>query len=223
MDGLCSHSPERECQSPDRLLSLKSTIARQQETIRKYDQLVEDVRQHLDVDHSRKVVRTLAGIRHVIPGDTETEATANSPREDIVPDTLSPTSNDLATPALRYLGEASEVRFLSSIKHALSSNTGTIHTAPLPQAEVWDSYEQAEASPRPGRHQNSFSTPPRATADAYLKIYLSTIHIAYPFVCQTSFVERYETFWETGALSNPPSPWLSTLCGWLHSPCYQLY
>jgi hypothetical protein len=130
-------------------------------------------------------------------------------------DKTSPSHENLAMPPQRYLGEASEVRFLHIMKQTLSGKVGPQPSLPPTHSEVWDSYEQDEITRHSNYEQKPFLLPPRATADSYLQIFFSTIHTAYPFVCQQAFQKQYEEFWKTDAPDKLHGPWLSLLCEWI--------
>ncbi|KAK5309498.1 hypothetical protein LTR70_010230, partial [Exophiala xenobiotica] len=213
-DGRSSRPAHKErLLSESSITGAEGTSRKQLEIIRRYDHLVEDLRTRLNGDDRRAVAVALASLRQVVPSVPESDEIPDQTGESPTGDNPSPAHDDLAAPARRYLGEASEIRFLNSMKLALSGNIGSSQGLPPTHSEVWESYEQDEVSRHSGYEQEKFSLPPKATADKYLEIYFSTIHIAYPFVCQQTFLEKYEVFWETEAPYKLHGPWLSLLCG----------
>lgn len=187
-------------------------MRKQLEIVTRYDELVEDLRSRLKEDDRRAVAVTLANLRQSVSSLPGMDKVSGQRGKSPVSNKTSPAYDDLAVPAQRYLGEASEVRFLNIIKQALSQNLAAQPSLAPTHLEVWDTYEQDEISRHSSYEQNPFLLPSKATADKYLQIFFSTIHIAYPFVCQPTFLEKYEEFWETDAPYNFHGPWLSLLC-----------
>lgn len=114
----------------------------------------------------------------------------------------------------RYLGDVSDVKFFNLVNRVLA-------TSPE-QAEgedgCMDSYEHDEdqdtgsgsdAVPTNGVTVN-FPRP--EVADAYMDIYFSTIHVAYPFIPKRSFVKSYSELRESKDSDGIDRCRLATLC-----------
>lgn len=106
----------------------------------------------------------------------------------------------------RYLGEVSDVRFFNLIKRVLQKDNANRTDDDM------DSYEQddlisSSLSPK----FVSGELPSHEAAEAYLEIYFSTIHIAYPFIPKGAFMRTYKRIRETGTIEDIDITWLATL------------
>ncbi|KAH8803655.1 fungal-specific transcription factor domain-containing protein [Xylogone sp. PMI_703] len=126
--------------------------------------------------------------------------------------TTSPTAgpprflNGNSTNSQRYLGEASDVRFFHTIKKIF----GDRDYSGSPVDSDIQSYDQGVLHLEPqDTHQYRSDLPTKELADAYIDIYFFTIHIAYPFVDKSLFMQRYEKFWSGDAETAESSSWLS--------------
>ena len=107
----------------------------------------------------------------------------------------------------RYLGDVSDVKFFNLVKRVLQKD-GSVRPD-----DGMDSYEQddlvsSNLSPR----TISTDLPSHDSAEAYLDIYFSTIHIAYPFIHKKAFMRTYNRLHDPGAMEEIDSTWLATLC-----------
>ncbi|KIW62620.1 hypothetical protein PV04_10778 [Phialophora macrospora] len=100
------------------------TSRRLLDIIASYDGLVEDLRQRLNEDGRRAVAVTLANLRQTVPSMHNLGGILGRKGKDPVGDKSSPPRENLATMPQRYLGEASEVRFLHIMKQTLSGKAG---------------------------------------------------------------------------------------------------
>lgn len=139
--------------------------------------------------------------------DIESPPTA-AQSADRAPPAQSPESNFVSQ---RYLGEASDIRFYGTVKQVLSQNVGITDTREGASSSLGDTYEQEDIQSDTILSEHPAFFPTREEADKYLEIYFSTIHIAYPFIWQPAFTDRYEEFWRSESLDNFRGPWLSLL------------
>ena len=122
------------------------------------------------------------------------------------------TEQDLpAVLSRRYLGEASDITFFNKMKQALSLHSDIEHPQKPNPSDRLDSYEQDGLVIATISDVEAGILPSRATADKFLDIYFSTIHIAYPFIWEPGFREKYEAFWKSESLEGFRGPWLSIL------------
>jgi hypothetical protein len=169
--------------------------------------LVKGVRDNLSEEDRKWVDLGLSSLR--LPGTSkplETATTASSSPEQAGTDQATG-----APPSQRYLGEASDIRFFHTIELAFCQRAELDQGRGLPKPRV-DSYEQEGASQRQTPEDNHAVLPHRVTADSFLDIYFSTIHLAYPFIWQPTFRETYESFWQSDSLDSFRGPWLALLC-----------
>lgn len=106
----------------------------------------------------------------------------------------------------RYLGEASDVRFFHTMKKILRDDV----QSGGPIENETQSYDQEILHLE--THDGRQNLPTKDMADAYIEIYFSTIHIAYPFLSKPSFMARYERFWRGDKEVNEGPSWLPLLC-----------
>lgn len=110
----------------------------------------------------------------------------------------------------RYLGEVSDVHFFNLAKRTL----GDVGASQSPEnvEEHVESYDQEEAVPTRQMEYDLSALPDPVKAEQYLEAYFSTIHIAYPFVPKTSFMEKYHSLRLEGNVNNITPSWLGLLC-----------
>lgn len=86
----------------------------------------------------------------------------------------------------RYHGEVSDVRFFNMIKGLLDTKSPAI------SEQEYDSYEQeGEAIAGNKIAGQPVSLPSLDGSFKYIEVYFSTIHLAYPFLAESVFIERY--------------------------------
>ncbi|MAD84864.1 MAG: hypothetical protein CL912_18045 [Deltaproteobacteria bacterium] len=174
--------------------------------IRSYDNLIASIQSALPESARSSVNSTLSQIRGRLPMgiidltdpmSIPTQITASSLRHD-------PSEPNGNNP--RYLGEASDVRFFHTIKKILRDD---IQSGGPAESET-QSYDQEILHLE--LHEGRQHLPAKDMADAYIEIYFSTIHIAYPFLNKPSFMARYERFWTGDKEVNEGPSWLPLLC-----------
>ncbi|CAK7222189.1 hypothetical protein SCUCBS95973_004756 [Sporothrix curviconia] len=141
----------------------------------------------------------------------------------IGPKRQSTSASSAPRPAERYLGEVSDVRFFNLVDRALAdtSSSGTpvtdhpSHTiAALDgEDEALASYEQDDPSPEAAAAHidAAVELPDPETAERFLDIYFSTIHVAYPFIPRAIFTQAYQVYIASGRETLPNDTWLATL------------
>jgi hypothetical protein len=86
------------------------------------------------------------------------------------------------SPSHRYLGQVSDVSFFNSVKCLMSATT---------QSDEMDSYEIEEDGIAEVNTHVAPDLPSREDADSFVNTCFSTIHVAYPFICQQAFLDQY--------------------------------
>lgn len=172
---------------------------RERDAIAIYDTLIKDLRKNLSPDDCKMVDLRLASIQ--LPN--------HSAKQDEPENTTTPyqpvSEQDRPNSTQRYLGEASDIRFF----HDVEATFG--HREIRGSGRQVDSYEQ-ETVRSAVSEQDRRCLPHRTAADSFLTVYLSTIHIAYPFISEPDFRSTYEKFWQSDSLEGFSGPWLSMLC-----------
>ncbi|OJJ45048.1 hypothetical protein ASPZODRAFT_134476 [Penicilliopsis zonata CBS 506.65] len=150
-----------------------------------YEALIQEVRGHLDsiqqgaLDEGLRNIRRLAsrGVRVQSTSRLEEETTASSPT---------------------YVGKASEVHFIHSIRQCVHG-TDTSNTGDGIQAQ---SYSQTDVTDGLADLRYPLLVPSNTEAAQFLDVYLSTIHIAYPFPSKAILYEAFERF-QNGDVQEP--------------------
>lgn len=84
-----------------------------------------------------------------------------------------------------YLGEVSDIRFVNYVKQFLQSGTA------MPPTD-FESYDQGEnVAPVNQIAGEAIKLPPLKEARQYIDAYFSTIHVAYPFIPESLFLQEY--------------------------------
>jgi hypothetical protein len=179
------------------------------DAIRTYDKLLRTIRASL-CENDRKVFDLgVSTLQQAFPGIDLKPQAARDPlpsNESFRSPAVSPSSSQ------RYLGEASDIRFFNAMKQTLFESSCRSEPQQVDSLCRIDSYEQDEVQRQATLDEDQVYVPSRATADNYVEIYFSTIHIAYPFVWRPVFMETYEKFWQSESLVKLRGPWLSLLC-----------
>ena len=121
------------------------------------------------------------------------------------------------TGSQRYLGEASDIRFYNAVKQSLFPQPGNETDQPNNLTSRDCSYEQDKSSTRPRKCNLSMIIPSRATAEKYIHVYFTTIHIAYPFVPRVAFDEAHNEWWQSEPYQKLSDTWTSLLCKFVES------
>lgn len=88
-----------------------------------------------------------------------------------------------------YLGEVSDIRFVNLVKKILQTQGGTAMTQ-----RDFESYDQGESLVFSDKVTSpTLLLPVFEEAKRYINAYFTTIHIAYPFIPESIFVQEYKT------------------------------
>jgi hypothetical protein len=101
------------------------------------------------------------------------------------------------------VGKASDLHFIHSIRQYVHGPEPSPGEDPTIQ-----NYSQSPIVDGLAALKHPMLIPSRENADKYIEVYLSTIHIAYPFISKQHLLDAYQRFWT--ADSNHPDfqPWL---------------
>ena len=179
--------------------------------IQSYDRIIKNVRMELPEDSRAAVDLALSYIRLRFPAEEiGLRLPDNSPSTTVLPEHYQQIASvERNVNRQRYLGEASDVRFFHSIRQILRDED-----FPVGQAESdMQSYDQGVINlERRDSHDIYTDLPTRELADTYVDIYFFTIHIAYPFICKSTFMALYERFWKGHLEVAENSSWLPLMC-----------
>ncbi|KAJ5280924.1 hypothetical protein N7478_006296 [Penicillium angulare] len=161
-----------------------------------YEALLQQLRSGLDSAHQATLDASLGEIRRHIP-HKEQSASRTSIE-------ASPEHNDtgaVSSPST-YLGKASDIHFIQSIRQCVQGPTD-------PSAEAAQSYSQTHSPESLTLFKYPLLFPSPAEAEQFLDVFLSTIHIAYPFICKSVLLEAFKSF-QAGDINKPEfRPWLA--------------
>ena len=111
----------------------------------------------------------------------------------------------------RYHGEASDIRFVRSVKQALHTTSHSGGLENVEDDEGVQSYEQDVSMHQEASDLEEGFPPSQDASSTYLNIYLSTIHIAYPFIERSELIRHHAEFWKSDSVADVAGPWLSIL------------
>lgn len=168
--------------------------------VQSYEALIQEFRPKLDTPQQEAMDRSLQFIRNDLPDDikgkllqsvgTRTEGTQQSNLE------------VMASPT--YVGKASDIHFIHSIRQCIGGCN-----LPEKEDEAADYYSQSHALRSLAALTHPLLIPNRADAQKYMDVYLSTIHIAYPFLHRAVLLEQFQLF-QTGNHGDLEyQPWLA--------------
>ena len=175
------------------MLDLKTTCHR---TVQSYEALIQEVRADLDSPRQASLDARLCGIRGQVPGSMVDDyrpapsSTVTAPHAFTVIE--SPT----------YVGKVSDIHFIHTVRQCIQGRDLLDREEPASQT-----YGQARISDSLAALSQPLFMPSREEASHFLEIYLSTIHIAYPFLCKQTILEDFECLWTEDRLKpeNQPS------------------
>lgn len=186
----------RQCQS--QLLVLQDHLPAYSRAVKSYEALIEEIRARLDSSQQAGLDLSLQDIRSLVPQE---------PREgDQVPSSAN-ISAQVGTPAASlttYVGKASDIHFIQSVHHC-------VHGHDSGEDVSAQNYSQTYVSQSLTALTHPLLFPSQAESDQFLDVYLSTIHIAYPFFSRSILLDAFERF-RNGEVQEPEfRPWLAIL------------
>jgi hypothetical protein len=161
-----------------------------------YETLIEEIRTRLDSSHQAALDLSLQDIRRLVP--------KNPAENKQVPDGANAiTRVGLATASSpTYVGKASDIHFIQSIRQC-------VHGPGAEEEVSAQNYSQTYVSESLSVLTHPLLFPSQTEADQYLDVYLSTIHIAYPFISKPILMDAFKRF-QNGEVHEPEfRPWLA--------------
>ncbi|KAE8383902.1 fungal-specific transcription factor domain-containing protein [Aspergillus bertholletiae] len=165
--------------------------------IQSYEALIRELRPNLDPAQQAKLDAGLQNIQSQLPDATKTE----QPSPDAI---AAPEEGDTTECSPTYVGKASDIHFVHYIRKYVTGNS-SLNEDDLPT----QSYTH---HPNLGTFV-ALTQPPlvpsQSEAEQFLDVYLSTIHVAYPFICKSVLLREFRRF-QVGDHSQPEfRPWLA--------------
>jgi hypothetical protein len=187
----------------------------------RYQDLVRSLCVAMTVTARAEVENNLASIRaHVLTGTSSGLATGLSCGNSESPSggnsilaSLSDSSLELGSSQNkrhppRYLGEVSDIQFFNLAKRTLRHDG----SGPDHGDDAVDSYDQEESILTEAAPSLLLSPLEYSEAREHLDAYFSTIHIVYPFVSRSAFLQRFAILRKDGVTKEVNRSWVSLLC-----------
>ena len=163
-----------------------------------YEKLIQEIRTNLDDAHKASLDQSLERVRRLAPQDPEGEQLTTPNPEDSLQDGMA------AAPSPTYVGKASDIHFIHSIHQCVQ---GSEH--PAGEDALAQYYSQTHVPESLATLKHPLLFPSQAEADQFLEVYLSTIHIAYPFISRSALLKAFRRF-QTRDIHQPEfRPWLA--------------
>ncbi|KAJ5392062.1 hypothetical protein N7509_007552 [Penicillium cosmopolitanum] len=177
-------------------LSLQDYVPAYSRAVKSYETLIEEIRARLDSSHQAALDLSLQDIRRLVPKKPAENEQVSDGADAI-------TRAELATASSpTYVGKASDIHFIQSIRQCVHG-TGAEEEVPA------QNYIQTYISESLSALTHPLLFPSQTEADQYLDVYLSTIHIAYPFISKPILMESFQRF-QNGEVHEPEfRPWLA--------------
>lgn len=160
-----------------------------------YESLIQQLRRNLDDARQAALDASLGEIRRHVPQREQVRATDSGG---------APEDNDAASVSSppTYLGKASDLHFIHSIRQCVQGPT---------DAETAQNYSQTHTPESLTLFKYDMLFPSPAEAEQFLDVFLSTIHVAYPFICKSVLLDAFKKF-QAGDINKPEfRPWLALL------------
>ncbi|KAJ5296211.1 hypothetical protein N7508_011032 [Penicillium antarcticum] len=163
-----------------------------------YETLIQEIRTNLDGAHQDFLDQSLEEIRHIMPQDANREQLTTPNSEDI------PQRGTAAVSSPTYVGKASDIHFIHSIRQCVQGREQFAGEDALAQ-----NYSETHVSESLAALKHPLLFPSPAEADQFLEVYLSTIHIAYPFISKSGLLEAFRRFQAKDVHKPEFRPWLA--------------
>lgn len=183
------------------------------EAIRQYEILLEGCLSELPPSKRDEADQVLARMKTADRALSEAKtatSTANPRQAGMLLDAPSPRQTQLQTE--RFLGDVSDVRFFNLIKQVMQS-----HLGPTEAKQSIESYEQDDNSLSPSVVSNRVAQlPDPDKLIVFTNAYFSTIHLAFPFICQAPFMRSLNKVQTTTNSASIDSTTLALICTIMH-------
>ena len=102
------------------------------------------------------------------------------------------------------MGKVSDVQFIHTVRQCIQDRDLLVREGPASQT-----YGQTRISDSLASLSHSLLMPYREEASHVREIYLSTIHITYPFLCKSTILEEFGRLWTEDRLKPENRPWFA--------------
>jgi hypothetical protein len=199
-------------------LPLPLEVERLRSAVAEYERLLREAAPGLPKPGQNDVLGRMAAIGERVEGALARLQLAHAPHPSppstraVIITPIAQASSSPTNMAPRYLGEVSDVRFFNLVQSVLQEKSLAAAAA---DGDL-DSYEQDD----PVRADTatcdvSVDLPSIETADEFLDIYFSTVHVAYPFIQKPVFMATYRQIRDSGSTKDVDTSWIALLCRYL--------
>lgn len=184
----------RPCRSP--LSPLQDQLPAYSRAVKSYETLIEEIRARLDSSHQAALDFSLQDIRRLVPPEPA--------ENEQVPDSANAVTRvGIATASSpTYVGKASDIHFIQSIRQC-------VHGHKSDEEVPAQNYSQTYVSESLTALTHPLLFPSQTEADQYLDVYLSTIHVAYPFISRPILLDAFQRFQKGEVHESEFRPWLA--------------
>ncbi|MCJ1333100.1 hypothetical protein MMC10_009794 [Thelotrema lepadinum] len=182
------------------LEAAESSLSDLRGCLHQYDGLIEKSIAKLAEPHKLDIERSLHSIRSAAANSASALALDSAPKAQ---SESRPPSSCLRTDP--YHGEASDVQFYNLVKQVFQEPK---LSDPSPRSI--DNYDQDEVDSQEADSGVPIQLPSNELVEEYLELYFATIHIAYPFIPQQTFLQTYKALRNGSANERVDASWLAT-------------
>ena len=168
--------------------------------VQSYETLIQEFRPKLDTSEQETIDLSLQYIRNDLPDASKGELLRFAGSRTERTQRSSPEVMALPT----YVGKASDISFIHSIRQSIGGCN-----LPGKEDEAANYYSQSHALRSLVALTHALLIPNRADAQKYVDVYLSTIHIAYPFLHKEMLLEQFQRFQAGNPGNSEYRPWLA--------------
>lgn len=178
-------------------LTEQSSLAAYRTVVQSYEALIRELRAKLDSTHQTAVDINLSNIRRLRPLDANSEQLTDLYA-------LGTPAEDGGIESYTYVGKVSDIHFIHTARRCMQG-----HDTGEGNDLAGQSYSQTRIPDSPAALNQPLLIPSRDEAAHFLEIYLSTIHLAYPFLCKQTALEQFEHLWTDSHKRPEYRPWLA--------------
>lgn len=214
---MSSKEPQHQALSDE---SKHDELASYQRAVRQYESLMQELLSSLDPNQKGTLNASLDTIRRQLPVNA-TDSSLEQPASIREPSTVSSEAG-VDSPAT-YVGKASDIHFIHRIRQCYQTGAGTARE-PSPA----ENYSQTHITKSLAGLTQPLIVPTPTEARGFIEVYLSTIHVAYPFLYREILLEQFQVFQAGDYAAQEFEPWLAlfskTSCFMrLHISCHHYF
>ena len=174
-----------------------------------YESLIQDLRGKLDGSNQTALDEGLSSIRQ----QRQRFVDVNSEGEQRLPQlcTVNTThEDDRDIESFTYVGKVSDVHFIHTARRCMQGHgTSAVENEREDDGMARQSYSRTFNGDNLAGWSHALLLPSRDEAVRFLDIYLSTIHLAYPFLCRQTTLDEFDHLWTDRHKDPEYRPWIA--------------